>query len=125
MDNVIHNATEERIAIYGDETTAAPLSYAFYSDLSLWDTFRSQNPLLLLLNEDLAVGMLRSFAEMTAQQQGFPRWVLANHEASCMVGNHGAASVLEAIQAGLGDKVGSADSDSLPNSCRNCLDDAG
>lgn len=51
------------------------------------------------------VGMLRSFAEMTAQQQAFPRWVMANHEASCMVGNHGAATVLEAVKSGLGDKV--------------------
>lgn len=101
LKNAVRNATAERIALYGDATATAPLAYAHYSDLSFWDTFRSQHPLLLLLNEDLAVGIIRSVTDMTALQGSFPRWVMANHEASCMVGNHGSAIVLEAIESGL------------------------
>lgn len=97
VDKQIHNVTAERFALYGPEPPSSSLMGAFYSDLSLWDTFRSQQPLLLLLDEELAVGVLRSMAEITAQQGVFPRWVLASNEASCMVGNHGSSMVRRCI----------------------------
>eukprot|EP01034_Spumella_vulgaris_P030503 gene30503-37731_t len=104
VDQEVHNVTAERIAKYGDSIATSPQSYHFFSDLSLWDTFRTLHPWLLLLNEDLAVGIVRSLAEITIQQEAFPRWMLGNFESSCMFANHGAAVVLEAILAGFGDQ---------------------
>ena len=102
LDKQVHNSVSDRVNAYGDKTSENPQSYNFYSDLSLWDTFRSQHPWLLFINEDLAVGIARSTADITTQQGAFPRWTLGSHEASCMVGLSGSALVLEAIGSGLG-----------------------
>lgn len=102
VDQTVHNVTKERLEKYGDHQVASPVSYEFFSDFSFWDSFRTQHPWLLLLNEDLAVGIARSTAEITSLQGAFPRWMMANHEGSCMIGNSGSALVLEAIGSGLG-----------------------
>ena len=88
LDKLVHNATQERMEIYGSDIGSTKVM-EFYSDLSLWDTFRGAHPWLLLTDESLAVGVLRSMSEMTQQQNAFPKWVLANNDISCMVGLHG------------------------------------
>jgi hypothetical protein len=50
------------------------LSAAHFSDLSLWDTFRTMNPWLLLTQKPVAMGLLRSLGAMTKQQDAFPHW---------------------------------------------------
>jgi predicted alpha-1,2-mannosidase len=102
FDGAVHNATAERASYTGEDSRGA--SKAFYSDLSLWDTHRSQNPWLLLTDQPVAVGILRSFAEITVQQGAFPKWTTANHEVGCMVGVPGAALVLDAATMGLAAK---------------------
>lgn len=67
-------------------------------------------PWVLLTQEAAAAGVLRSMAAMTAQQGAFPRWTLGGHEASCMVGSHGAAMVAEALLARTTGSSGSAGS---------------
>ena len=87
FDGNIHNFTAE----FGDvpnEFTSKVLSEgdygygtystSFFSDLSLWDTFRTQHPWLLLTQPDVAVGIIRSMEQITIQQNAFPRWTLAN-----------------------------------------------
>ena len=54
----------------------------FFSDLSLWDTFRTQHPWLLLRNEQIALALAKSMEDMTIQQNAFPRWPLGSHEGS-------------------------------------------
>jgi len=103
LDSAVHNSVSERSAQYGNAPQADKRAdYAFFSDLSLWDTFRTQHPWLLLTDERVALGVIRSLAEMTVQQGGFPRWVLLSHDISCMVGLHGMALITEAIHAGWG-----------------------
>jgi len=98
LDKVVHNVQDDR-----QDAGLGPYSSARFSDLSLWDTFRSQHPWLLLTKTDVAVGVLRSIAEMTVEQNAFPKWVLGNHESGCMIGLHGGALVLEAVLSGLAD----------------------
>jgi putative alpha-1,2-mannosidase len=88
-DKQVHNITAERLALYGEHLAESPLSYKFYSDLSFWDTFRTAHPWLLLVDEDIAVGIARSSAEITAMQGAFPRWMMAAVDAGCMIGNSG------------------------------------
>jgi putative alpha-1,2-mannosidase len=102
-DMLLHNVTADRIAQFGDTRVTNPHSFEFYSDFSFWDTFRTQHPWLLLINEDIAVGIARSASELTAQMGAFPRWIMGNHESGCMLGEHGSALIVEAVQAGLGD----------------------
>lgn len=105
LDGVtIHNVTAERLAAYPTSTAnVLGKSWAMerLSDLSLWDTFRTQNPWLLLIDETMGIGLLRSMTEMTVEQNGFPRWILAAKEISCMTGLHGAALAIEAVESGL------------------------
>lgn len=106
LDGEVHNVTAERLARYGDTARdSSPLSFEWFSDLSLWDTFRTAQPWLLLVDEGAAVGVARSMTEMTEQQGAFPRWVLGNFESSCMLANHGSAVVAEAVLAGLGGHI--------------------
>jgi putative alpha-1,2-mannosidase len=78
-------------------TASQALSVAHFSDLSNWDTFRSVLPWLLLTQEPVAVGLMRSMAAMTQQQGAFPRWPLAQHESDCMIGNHAASLLVDAL----------------------------
>lgn len=68
LDRQVHNATADRIALYGDKRSTNPHAYEFYSDLSLWDTFRTQHPWLLLLNEDIAIGKCVSLIFFIGEQ---------------------------------------------------------
>lgn len=105
LDNEVHNAVEERAAKYPTSTmNSVKATTNFYSDLSLWDTFRTLHPWLLLTDENLAVGIMRSVVEMTAQENGYPKWVLGNREVGCMVGLHGGSLALEAGLVGLSDE---------------------
>lgn len=98
MDKVVHNVTAERQAAYGS-------GGIFYSDFSLWDTVRSQHPWQLLRSEPYALEFARSLTEMTVQQNAFPRWPLASTESSCMIGESGAAVIVECILAGMGKMI--------------------
>jgi len=99
MDNAVHNVGEER-AQY--KAPAGSPEGEFYSDFSLWDTFRTQNPFLLLTDEPLFLGVLRSWGEMSQQQNGFPKWTTGSLDNGCMIGLAGASGVLEAGLAGYG-----------------------
>jgi predicted alpha-1,2-mannosidase len=104
VDKKVHNVQEERSQHYPAHSRST-YQYKFFSDFSLWDTFRSLHPWLFLVNEDLAIALARSMEEITIQQTAFPRWVLGSHESACMVGEHGAAFMVELIRAGLGKEV--------------------
>ena len=98
LDKAVHNVTAERLEKYGETGVS-------YSDFSLWDTVRTQHPWQLLRNEHYALDFARSLTEMTAQQGAFPRWPLASHESSCMIGESGMAVIVESILSGFGDKI--------------------
>ena len=75
MDRAVHNAKAERslagMSVVGSSSSSssstASSSLEYYSDLSLWDTFRTQHPWLLLTRPDVAIGTLRSMGEMSKQ----------------------------------------------------------
>lgn len=101
LDKQIHNVTIDRLnggKANGEQSSA--YSMAYYSDLSLWDTFRTMLPWQLLVSEGVSAGILRSMEEMVNANGGFPRWPLASTESGCMIGMHGSAAVIEGLQKG-------------------------
>jgi predicted alpha-1,2-mannosidase len=58
----------------------------FYSDFSLWDTFRTVHPWYELWQPELEVALLQSLTAMTAQGGGLPRWPMAHGNTGGMVG---------------------------------------
>lgn len=91
-------------------TTSQAYAAAHFSDLSNWDIFRSVLPWLLLTQEPVAMGVMRSMAVMAQQQGAFPRWPLANHEGACMIGNHAASLLVDALLVFTDEPSESADS---------------
>ena len=58
-----------------------------YSSFSVWDTYRTQGPLLALLFPDKASDMMQSLIDFADQAGGFGRWILANVETGIMQGD--------------------------------------
>jgi len=77
-------------------------NFTFYSELSLWDTFRAEHPLLTLVQptrvNDFVNTMLehaRNFEEHT-----LPVWTESGKENWCMIGNHAIPVMTDAYQKG-------------------------
>jgi predicted alpha-1,2-mannosidase len=58
----------------------------FYTDFSLWDTYRTLHPLLILLVPGEHSDMAQSLVRMAEQWGGLPRWPLATSDSGSMIG---------------------------------------
>ena len=73
-----------------------------YSNLSLWDVYRSQFPLLDLVAPRVARQVLSSMLDDAAQNHGVvPRWVQANLDRGIMAGDSGSAALADGAAEGL------------------------
>src|SRR5690606_38871393 len=62
--------------------------YTAYSTLSLWDTFRAQQPLLTLTNPDRVTDIIRSMLEYYKTNNSLPVWTLYGNETNTMTCYH-------------------------------------
>jgi predicted alpha-1,2-mannosidase len=60
--------------------------FRYYTDFSLWDTFRTQHPALVLLYPEYQRDMLESLLTMTRQGGYMPRWPLGIGYTGGMIG---------------------------------------
>jgi predicted alpha-1,2-mannosidase len=60
--------------------------FDYYTDLSLWDTFRTQHPLLTLLFPEFQTDFMRSLARMARDGGWMPRWPLGTGYTGGMLG---------------------------------------
>ncbi len=73
----------------------------YYSDFSIWDTYRTLHPLLVLLEPKASTDMMETLAKM-AEQGGFlPRWPTANMYTNCMTGTFGDCVLADGYLKGL------------------------
>ncbi len=79
----------------------APDGMGFYFPLSLWDTFRSWNPLMALLEPDLVNGMVFSMLDMYDLNGQLPLWPLWGDEVDCMIGYHAVSVIADAWLRGI------------------------
>ena len=73
-----------------------PEGRAFYSTLSLWDTFRSWNPLMTIINKPLVTDMAFSLLDMAEKGDRLPMWPLASSDTRCMIGYHAVSMLADA-----------------------------
>lgn len=85
FDNQIHTLEEHG------------LKTGFYSDMSLWDTHRTQAPLLTDLLPSRQEDILRSLLSIGQQTHGPPRWPFVHVLTGGMFGNHGMAVFADAL----------------------------
>jgi len=75
----------------------------YYTDLSLWDTFRTQQPLLALVWPEVHLDINRSMLEMARQSGNLPMWALASGDSECMIGQHAATVLADSYLKGIRD----------------------
>lgn len=75
----------------------------YYTDLSLWDTFRTQQPLIALVWPEVHLDINRSMLEMAKQSGNLPKWALASGDTGSMIGQHAATIVADSYLKGITD----------------------
>ncbi len=73
----------------------------FYSTLSLWDTFRTWNPLQTILNPQLVTDMASSMLAMYERDGKLPLWALGGVDVDCMIGYHSVSVIADAWLRGI------------------------
>jgi predicted alpha-1,2-mannosidase len=80
--------------------TVAPGS-DHYTNLSLWDTYRTQVPLLELIEPKVAHDVAISLLDDYDQGGSIPKWVQGNRDRQIMAGDSGTAAVADGVMEGL------------------------
>jgi len=77
--------------------------FDFYSSWSMWDVYRAEEPLMVLLRPDLSTHFIRSL--IAAQQASpfgmLPVWAYQGLETWCMTGYHAVAIIADAYVKGI------------------------
>ncbi|WP_431126341.1 GH92 family glycosyl hydrolase [Flagellimonas flava] len=84
-----------------NDSIAKAAGWDAYSTLSLWDTFRAQNPLLNILQPERASDIVQSMLAYYDEQGRLPVWTLYANETNTMTGNHGVSMITEAFLKGI------------------------
>lgn len=71
-------------------------SRGYYSDFSMWDTYRASHPLFNLLVPETNADMMYSLLEMAKQGDWLPIFPCWNSYTSAMIGDHAATSIADA-----------------------------
>lgn len=72
-----------------------------YTVFSLWDTFRTENPLLNLVQTRRAVDIINTFIDNYETGGLLPTWELAANETHCMIGYHAIPVIADAYINGI------------------------
>ena len=83
--------------------------YTQYTLLSLWDTFRAENPLLLLMQPRVEEDIIHSMMAKYRQTGELPYWEISGNEGGSMIGYHAAVLMADALAK----KVGKYDLDEM------------
>lgn len=98
------NITEDDKYYSGyDKQVHASNGHDFYVDDSLWDTYRSEHPLELLLSPHRQLDMVRSYIRMFEQSGWMPRDPTVGGPGVWMIGNHSAALIADTYAKGYTD----------------------
>ncbi len=79
------------------------VGYRYYTDFSLWDTFRTLHPLLTLLYPEIQLDMLRSLVAMAQDGGAMPRWPLGIGYTGGMLGEPAAIVLADSWARGVRD----------------------
>jgi predicted alpha-1,2-mannosidase len=77
--------------------------FNYCSDMSLWDTYRTLNPLYVLIAPERARDTVRSLTAMAKAGGYFPKWPIATGEAGTMIGASAEVVLADAYVKGVTD----------------------
>ena len=103
LPRVFSDADGSYVGFDGDDSVHVARDFVYYDDYSLWDTFRAEHPLLLLIQPQRVRDWVRSLLAK-AEQGGwlpiFPAW---NSYTTEMIGDHGISMITDAFVKGFRD----------------------
>ncbi|MEO1435588.1 MAG: glycoside hydrolase family 92 protein, partial [Bacteroidota bacterium] len=83
-----------------DNQIAQSESGAYYSTLSLWDTYRAAHPLYTILVPERINGFVQTMLDHHDAQGYLPIWTAWGQENHCMIGNHAIPVITDAYVKG-------------------------
>ncbi|KRD61049.1 alpha-mannosidase [Flavobacterium sp. Root935] len=84
-----------------DNKIVTSKNYTAYSTLSLWDTFRAENPLLTILDPNRVSDMVNSMLAYYETKKILPVWTLYANETNTMTGYHSIPVITDAYLKGI------------------------
>ncbi|SEG92297.1 alpha-1,2-mannosidase, putative [Actinacidiphila yanglinensis] len=102
LDPAIGSDVDNRYRGFDDKVHTSASTY--YQMFSLWDTYRSQNQLVDLLEPERAADMARSVLHIYQDGGWLPRWALANSETNVMSGDPITPWIVDIYNRGLLDR---------------------
>jgi predicted alpha-1,2-mannosidase len=84
-----------------NDSIATAENYTAYSTLSLWDTFRAENPLLTVIAPDKVSDMINSMLAYYETKKILPVWTLYGNETNTMTGYHSIPVIVDAYKKGI------------------------
>ncbi|MCK0189773.1 GH92 family glycosyl hydrolase [Arenibacter sp. F20364] len=84
-----------------DKKVHLATDFTYYTDLSLWDTFRTVHPLFNLIAKDEQRDMLVSLVEMAKQGGSLPRWPSGYGYSNSMLGSPADMVIAESYLKGI------------------------
>ncbi|MEM6724238.1 MAG: GH92 family glycosyl hydrolase, partial [Bacteroidota bacterium] len=73
---------------------------AYYSTLSLWDTYRAAHPLYTIMVPERVNGFIQTMLDHHDAQGYLPIWTAWGQENHCMIGNHAIPVIVDAFVKG-------------------------
>ena len=86
-----------------NEQTAVADGFTYRTDLSLWDTFRTEHPLLALIAPDVQLDSVKSLIRMARIHGSLPRWPSGAGESGSMFGTPANMVITESYLKGMTD----------------------
>ena len=74
--------------VYSPTSESTINNCAYYTDMSIWDTYRTEFPWLTLMQPYVMRDIAQSLVYMYEQGGDLPRWPMANGYTNCMIGTH-------------------------------------
>lgn len=84
-----------------DDKIVTAKDYTAYSTLSLWDTFRAENPLLTILEPTKVSDLINSMLTYYETKKILPVWTLYANETNTMTGYHSIPVIADAYLKGI------------------------
>ncbi len=84
-----------------NDSIAKAENFTAYSTLSLWDTFRAEQPLLTILEPNRVSDIINSMLAYYTVNKRLPVWNLYGNETNTMTGYHSIPVIAEAIRKGI------------------------
>ena len=97
--NVFNDANGEYVG--NDEATHVASGFTYYTNFSLWDTYRTENQLLALIAPDRFRDMMTSLRRVAEEGGRLPRWNLMNHYADFMNGEPAIPAIVDGFCRGV------------------------